>query len=1011
MKTRKLVYVLMALIFVGGVISVVMAPPTAAQPPDPVKILLQQTDGMARVSMHAETGKVRFIGTDQAHPMPQPGELQAGATAEEAARQFLGVYGSAFGLVDQAQELAVEYSKAVEDGRSVVRFQQVYQGIPVVGGELIVQMNPAQAVLSVNGELLPDLRLDVTPSLDAEAARKTAIAMVANEYEVSAESLTTSSPELWVFNPALLGGPGPRLTSLVWRMDVTPTELLPINELVLVEAHIGAVVLHFNQVDTARDRLTYTANNGTSLPGTLVCNESDPTCSLGDNDAKKAHSYVGATYDFYSDNHGRDSIDNAGMTLISTVHYKSNYDNAFWNGSQMVFGDAYGFANADDVVGHELTHGVTAHESRLFYYYQSGSINESFSDVWGEFVDLTDGMGNDSPGVRWMLGEDITGMGAIRDMSDPTLFYDPDKMSSPYYVCTNSDAGNNDVGGVHHNNGVSNKAAYLMTDGGSFNGQNNITGLGITKVAKIYYEVQTNLMTTAGDYQDLYDDLIQACSNLVGNDGITTADCQQVQKALLAVEMNSQPAACSVPEAPICPTGQTPTNIFFDDLENPTSGNWTSSAITLGVNEWYYPQNANPYAFDATYATSGMYNFWGYGTSVPGDYGMAMNNNVTLPAGTAYMHFKHAYGFEAANSDGGVLEYSANGGPWTDAGSLFSDNGYNGTISSSTNPLNGHDAFVSDSFGYISSRLNLNPLAGKNVKFRFRMGTNNGGWDYGWFIDDIRIYTCATPTTPTPTPTRTVTPPGWAPLPTRDSFLPYLRKDKTPTPSPTPTSLPNTFYSSGDSTVIQGYAGTNYGDYVDMMVGYDKNYFSPAYKAVRSLIQFDLSAIPQGTNISNAMLNVYFVEWLDVPGTSRTIKTYRIGSSWSEMNVTWGNQPSSAESYGSVSITANSQWRYLAIDVTDLVRAWVNGTYPNYGIMLRGTESAIWLRGFYTREGSYKPYLYITYPGTTASVAPPILFENPDAAKGPSFSDLFPSVTDWETCLDQSTPAECFVHR
>jgi Zn-dependent metalloprotease len=85
-------------------------------------------------------------------------------------------------------------------------------------------------------------------------------------------------------------------------------------------------------------------------------------------------------YDFYAVQHGRNSIDNSGMKIISTVHYDSGYDNAFWNGSQMVYGDAYGFPLADDVVAHELTHGVTEHESNLFYYYQSGAINESFSD-------------------------------------------------------------------------------------------------------------------------------------------------------------------------------------------------------------------------------------------------------------------------------------------------------------------------------------------------------------------------------------------------------------------------------------------------------------------------------------------------------------------------------------------------------------------------------------------------------------------------------------------------------
>ncbi len=157
------------------------------------------------------------------------------------------------------------------------------------------------------------------------------------------------------------------------------------------------------------------------------------------------------------------------MKLISTADYcdpaaTCPYANAFWNGTQMAYGD--GFAQADDVVGHELTHGVTDHESRLFYYYQSGAINESLSDVWGEFVDLSNTTGTDTATTRWQMGEDVPGFGAIRDMEDPTLFGDPDRMRSPNYY-----GGEDDGGGVHYNSGVNNKAAFLMTDGGSFNGR------------------------------------------------------------------------------------------------------------------------------------------------------------------------------------------------------------------------------------------------------------------------------------------------------------------------------------------------------------------------------------------------------------------------------------------------------------------------------------------------------------------------------------------------------------
>ena len=130
-------------------------------------------------------------------------------------------------------------------------------------------------------------------------------------------------------------------------------------------------------------------------------------------------------------------------------------DNAFWNGAQMVYGES--FAGADDVVGHELTHGVTDATSRLLYYGESGAINESMSDVMGELIDL--GNGIDQPADNWLLGEDLP-IGEIRSMINPPSFGDPDKMTSTLYF-----GGPQDSHGVHTNSGVDNKAAYLIARG------------------------------------------------------------------------------------------------------------------------------------------------------------------------------------------------------------------------------------------------------------------------------------------------------------------------------------------------------------------------------------------------------------------------------------------------------------------------------------------------------------------------------------------------------------------
>jgi Zn-dependent metalloprotease len=729
--------------------------------PSLLKQLKQITSDRADIAYHAKTGYVRFIGADLQNPIPTG--LPSDAAPEDAARAFLSTYGKLFGITNQRQELTVMREKTVDGNRSFVRFQQKHNGIPVLGGELNVQADSGKNIISANGKVLPGLAVDVTPKISAADAIAKAIAVVAKTHSIDASELSASSPELWIYNPIMLK-PARSFNALVWRMDVTPNRLLPIRELVLVDAHTGIVALHFNQIETALNRSIYDKNNVRSdtLPGTLVRSEGGGASLI--TDVNLAYDYSGHTYNFYFTNHGRDSIDNAGMSLISTVRYCPTstavpcpYPNAFWNGSQMVYGA--GYASADDVVGHELTHGVTDYESRLFYYYQSGAINESLSDVWGEFIDLSNSAGNDTAGVRWLIGEDLSG-GAIRSMSNPTLYSDPDRIGSTLYNC---DANEQDAGGVHTNSGVNNKAAYLMVDGGAFNGY-TVTGLGISKVARIYYEAQTNMLLSASDYNDLYNALIQACNNLTGTGVTTAADCVEVTDAVNAVQMNQQPTSCSATEAALCPTGQSPSNIFFDNLENTASGNWISGAIS-GVNRWYYPQNPNAIAgFDATYASSGQYNFWGYNQPATANYYISMASNRSLPAGsTIYMHFNHAHGFEDGiplNSDygtyydGGIVEYSINSGAtWNYVSSLFLNNGYNGTISNAyDNPLGGRQAFVGESNGYYSSRLNLTSLAGQNIRFRFRIGTDSSVDDYGWFIDDFRIYTCFAATAPPTAP-------------------------------------------------------------------------------------------------------------------------------------------------------------------------------------------------------------------------------------------------------------------
>ena len=134
------------------------------------------------------------------------------------------------------------------------------------------------------------MTLQTTPAITEATAREQALGTVAKAQGVDHNLLIGSTPELWIYDPTLIG-PGTGETTLVWRVEVTPMELRPIRELVLVDAVRGSVVLHFNQVETALDRRTYTALNRPTLPGFLVCNESNPSCAGGDSHAVGAHLY------------------------------------------------------------------------------------------------------------------------------------------------------------------------------------------------------------------------------------------------------------------------------------------------------------------------------------------------------------------------------------------------------------------------------------------------------------------------------------------------------------------------------------------------------------------------------------------------------------------------------------------------------------------------------------------------------------------------------------------------
>ncbi|MFJ5552913.1 MULTISPECIES: M4 family metallopeptidase [unclassified Streptomyces] len=216
-------------------------------------------------------------------------------------------------------------------------------------------------------------------------------------------------------------------------------------------------------------RTLHDAEHGTALPGTVVRREGEEPGR--DATVNRAYAGLGATFELYLGVYARNSIDGEGLPLVATVHYDENYGNAFWNGEQMVFGDGDGeifldFTIPVDVIGHELTHGVTQYTANLEYFGQSGALNESMSDVFGSLIKQY-ALGQTADQADWLIGQglfapDVQGE-ALRSMKAPGTAYDDDVLGKDPQPASMDDyvRTGRDNGGVHINSGIPNHAFYL----------------------------------------------------------------------------------------------------------------------------------------------------------------------------------------------------------------------------------------------------------------------------------------------------------------------------------------------------------------------------------------------------------------------------------------------------------------------------------------------------------------------------------------------------------------------
>jgi bacillolysin len=528
--------------------------------------------------------------------------LKAGLAVEAVTKTFLADHKDLFKMRDPSRELVLERSEVDSIAMTHARFQQQVRGVPVVGAELMVHYDKAGVLTSLDATYVPDLdTLDVQPALDAKVVTASVKSEIAKDLKLADDTkLSATDGKLVVF---ALGDGAPALAYQVTVRAIFGDD--PAIWVTTVDAKTGLVLDRYNNLQTIQGSGTgvlgdtkaiqITSQGGgfslvdTSRGVTISTHSSDSqqvTAEQGANvvtsssttnwdnvnpgagAAVDAHFNAGVVYDYYKKVHNRNGIDDAGGAMLSSAHFGQAYDNAFWDGSSMSYGDGgqlfKPLSAGLDVCAHEFTHGVTERTSALQYQGQPGALNEAVSDIFGAFIEHSV---KPDPVNNWKMGELIaTAGGPLRDFKNPSVGQQPDNMSR--FVQTQQDNG-----GVHINSGIVNNAAYLMTMGGKnpTSGNGPQFGIGWDKAEQLWYRTNTKYLTSSANFAAAAQATMQAAKdlNLTANEQ-NIVDC--AWKATGVVQGSCSTIVDPQSTTPTLPSGTTQTG---DTTSDPTG---TSSA-------------------------------------------------------------------------------------------------------------------------------------------------------------------------------------------------------------------------------------------------------------------------------------------------------------------------------------------------------------------------------------------------------------------------------------------------
>jgi Zn-dependent metalloprotease len=444
-------------------------------------------------------------------------------------------------------------------GYKHVRLLQYYKGLPVVGSEVVVHINKENVVYLIQGDYLPSINVSTEPSVSATAALQIGL----DELSGKPGLRVTGEPTLVIYGSQLayhyvLSHEGNEVGQWWYYVD----------------AHTGNLIFRFNNIKSAAptgngSHVSVTGNRLTGEDGSTVTitgwkettgnyylynydlhwgvydvdafdweQQASSSWGTADRAAVSLANNLSLTQNWVSTVLGRNSFNNAGAFAQGDVHYGTNLVNAYWDGTKFLFGDGDGAqANALttlDIAAHEYGHAITQYTSNLTYSYESGALNESYSDITGalvEFASQPDGRASypsKTPGAAdWLEGEDCwLSDTALRDMRDPQRYQQPSYYKGTYWY-----TGSGDYGGVHTNSGVQNFAFYLLAEGGTGTNDGHsysITGIGITAAGEVAMRANMFYLTPSSQYAASRTGWIQAATDL----GYSTTTVEDVWTAV-----------------------------------------------------------------------------------------------------------------------------------------------------------------------------------------------------------------------------------------------------------------------------------------------------------------------------------------------------------------------------------------------------------------------------------------------------------------------------------------------